>query len=109
MVRAPRFQAVLVLAGSGLLSASCGGAGDRSPVHPSPSTTAAATIEETIGRNFVDELARGDWRHTKTEFSPEMSEAMPSAKVREAWQKLEGLAGRYRAITSATVESMAAG
>jgi hypothetical protein len=65
----------------------------------------AETPEEAVARTFIEELGRGEWQHPRTAFTARLKEALPEAKLREVWENLEGLAGRYQSAGALKTEA----
>src|SRR5690348_2879577 len=68
------------------------------PLAESPVMAHASPSAESRARDFVDELARGDWAHSRTSFDEAVSKAMPPAKLRALWVLLETHGGLFRSI-----------
>jgi pimeloyl-ACP methyl ester carboxylesterase len=88
-----------------LVGVACSHRNGATPQAESTVTPMPSSPLEGKARTFVDELAHGDWAHSRTPFDDAMSSAMPAPKLREVWEKLEAAGGPFRSVEATRVET----
>ncbi|MCL2825013.1 MAG: alpha/beta fold hydrolase [Polyangiaceae bacterium] len=73
------------------------------------SITTPQSPEELAARNLLQKLSKGDWQQAAAMFSESPTNPTTPDSVKELWELFENIAGKFKHISSATVEKLSPG